>query len=144
MHPTPEKRRSKGGRTSGTPPPGLPAIETMLPLMLTQVNRGQISLKRLVVVASENPAKAFNFYPRKGVIQVGSDADLVIIDLGLEKIVKGSELHAKTNWTPLEEWQVKGVPLVTILRGEVIIDEDEIVASPGYGDFIQASACAGV
>ena len=74
-------------------PPGLTGVETMLPLLLTQVNRGRISLARMVDATSVRPAQILNLHPRKGAIQVGSDADLVVVDLGREYEIQGRNPH---------------------------------------------------
>jgi dihydroorotase-like cyclic amidohydrolase len=117
-------------------PPGLPGIETMLALMLTKVNSGLMSISRLVEALSENPAKIFGFYPRKGIIRVGSDADLTIVDLNLSYKISGAELHSKIDWTPFEGVEIKGLPVMSIVRGMVVMKDGEIVSSEGHGTFI--------
>lgn len=117
-------------------PPGLPAIESMLPLLLTAVREGKTELARVVEAASVNPAKRLDLYPEKGCISVGSDADLVIIDLKQEKTIRGDESLAKTHWTPYEDWKTIGAPVTTIVRGIPVYHEGEIVADPGLGRFI--------
>jgi dihydroorotase (multifunctional complex type) len=117
-------------------PPGLPAIDSMLPLLLTAVSEGKTELARIVEVASCTPAKRLGLYPEKGSINVGSDADLVILDLKQEKIIRGDESLAKTHWTPYEGWKTIGAPVTTIVRGTPVYHEGEIVAAPGLGRFI--------
>jgi len=117
-------------------PPGLPAIESMLPLLLTAVSEGKTELARIDEAASVNPAKRLGLYPRKGCIKVGSDADLVIVDLKQEKIIKGDESLAKTHWTPYEGWKTIGTPVTTIIHGIPVFHEGMIVAEPGIGRFI--------
>lgn len=117
-------------------PPGLPAIESMLPLLLTAVNEGKTRLSRIVEAASVNPAKRLGLYPGKGCIRLGSDADLVIVDLKQEKIIRGDESLAKTHWTPYEGWKTIGAPVTTIVRGTPVYNEGLIVAEPGLGRFI--------
>ncbi|MCW4051330.1 MAG: dihydroorotase family protein [Candidatus Bathyarchaeota archaeon] len=119
-------------------PPGLPAIESMLPLLLTRVNEGVLELSRLVEAASVNPAKVIGQYPRKGCISVGSDADLVIVDLNAEKVIRGKDSKAKTHWTPFEGWKVKGLPVATFVRGIETFVDGEIVGKPGQGRFLPA------
>ena len=82
------------------------------------------------------PAKSFGFYPRKGIIRIGSDADLTIVDLKLRRKISGAKLHSKTNWTPFEGVEVKGLPVMSIVRGMVIMKDGEIVSSEGHGTFI--------
>ena len=117
-------------------PPGLPAIESMLPLLLTAVQEGKTELSKIVEATSANPAKRLGLYPRKGVIRVGSDADLVIVDPKLEKTIRGDELLAKTHWTPYEGWKTVGAPIMTIVQGVLVYHEGSIVADPGCGRFI--------
>jgi allantoinase len=121
-------------------PPGLPGVETMLPLLLTQANQARIDLRRLIELTSENPAKAFKMYPRKGVIRIGSDADIAVVDLHKRWRIKGDDLRSKVRWTPFEDWDVRGRVTMTVIRGAVVYDaEGESFAKPGHGNFIPAS-----
>ena len=95
-----EEEKKRGVDNIWKSPPGLPAIESMLPLLLTAVNGGRLGLERLFECASTNPAKVIGLYPRKGVIKVGSDADLVVIDMEGESVIRGENAKAKTQWTP--------------------------------------------
>ncbi|MBT6604050.1 amidohydrolase family protein, partial [Candidatus Bathyarchaeota archaeon] len=117
-------------------PPGLPAIESMLSLLLTAVNEGRLGLERLFECASTNPAKVIGLYPRKGTIKVGSDADLVVIDREKESVIRGENAKTKTHWTPYEGWEVKGVPVATYVRGIETYVDGEIVGEPGQGRFL--------
>ena len=117
-------------------PPGLPAIESMLSLFLTAVKEGKTELSRIVDATSVNPAKRLGLYPEKGCIKVGSNADLVIVDLEKERTIRGEESFAKTHWTPYEGWKTVGAPVTTIVRGIPVFHEGEIVAEPGIGRFI--------
>ena len=96
---------------------GFPSrVEGLLPMMLSEgVNAGRITLERLAQVASENPARIFGLYPRKGVIQVGADADLVVVDLDREATITASLLHTATPWTIYEGRRVRGWPVMTLL-----------------------------
>jgi allantoinase len=115
---------------------GIPSIETMLPIVLSEgVNKGRITIGKAAKVLSENPAKRFGLYPKKGHIAVGADGDFVIVDLSMEKKVKASDLHYKVCWTPYEGWIFKGWPTVTILRGQVVAKEGQILAKEGSARF---------
>jgi dihydroorotase len=116
--------------------PGFPGVETSVSLLLTQVNEGRLSLMTYVKLASENPARLFNFYPRKGTIQIGSDADLTIVDMEKEGVISKEELHSKSKITPFDGWKVKGLPVYTIVRGNVVMKEGEIVGKPN-GELIK-------
>lgn len=117
-------------------PPGLPAIESMLPLLLTAVHEGKTGLDRVIEACSVNPARRLGLYPRKGCLAVGSDADFVVVDLGQERTIRGDESFAKTHWTPYEGWRTVGAPVSTVVGGVPVYDEGVIVAEPGVGRFI--------
>ena len=117
---------------------GVPAIETMLPILLSEgVNKHRITLPTLQRVCCENPAKIFGFYPRKGVIREGADADLVMIDLELRKKVRAAELHQKVDWTPYEGRMVKGWPVLTLRHSQTLYEDNQVVAKPGDAEFLQ-------
>lgn len=119
---------------------GVPAIETMLPVLLSEgVNKRRLSLSTLQRVCSESPAKIFGIYPRKGSIRKGADADLTIVDLKARRKVRAENLHYKVGWTPYEGWTMKGWPILTMRRGEVIYEDEQVVGKPGYAEFIPMS-----
>lgn len=121
-------------------PGGMPIIEHVLPLLLTEVNAGRLSLERVIALCATNPARLAGFYPRKGVIAVGADADLVVLDLARQHTITAANSHYKCGWTPLEGRQVRGLPRLTILRGRVIVDDGEVLAEPGSGRFVVRDA----
>jgi dihydroorotase-like cyclic amidohydrolase len=92
-----------------------------------------------VSLLCENPARIFGIYPQKGVIQVGSDADVVIVDMAKESVIKAKELHSKHKHTPYDGLKVKGVPVLTMVRGEVIVENGKVIGKPGYGKFVTPS-----
>lgn len=116
---------------------GLPGIETMLPILLSEgVNKGRLTLENLCSILCKRPAKIFGLYPRKGAIMVGSDADLTVIDLKRKRKVRSGELHHKCGWTPYEGMTLAGWPTMTILRGEVVAENGEIKGKSGFGKFV--------
>jgi dihydroorotase-like cyclic amidohydrolase len=117
--------------------PGAIGVQTMLPLMLTSVNEGRLSLCKMVELTSMNPAKIFNLYPRKGIIQLGSDADLVIVDMDRKGTIRAEDQHSKMPFTPYDGWEVQGIPEITILRGEVAARDGEPTVTPGYGEWLR-------
>jgi len=121
-------------------PSGLPGVETLLPLMLTQVQKERLSLQRMVEATSEIPAKIFRLYPRKGAILIGSDADLVLVNLKRKELIRGEILHSKIDWTPFEKWKVKGIPIMTIVRGKKVMEDGEIMCKQGHGNFVESNA----
>ncbi|MGA2972217.1 MAG: dihydroorotase family protein [Candidatus Bathyarchaeia archaeon] len=119
---------------------GVPAIETMLPVLLSEgVNKRQLSLITLQRVCCENPARIFGFYPRKGAIQKGADADLVIVDLKIKRKVKAEALHYKVGWTPYEGWTLRGWPILTMRRGEPLYEDEQVIGKPGAANFLHMS-----
>lgn len=133
-----EGEKERGWDDIWESPPGLPAVETMLPLLLTKVNEGALELGTLIDAASANPAKVMGQFPRKGCIRVGSDADLVLVDMKMQRVIRGEGLHGKTKWTPFEGWRTRGAPVATYVRGVEAYVDGEAVASPGHGVFLSA------
>lgn len=121
---------------------GFPGVETALPLMLTEVNGGRLTLNDYVRWASENPARAWGLYPRKGAVTVGADADLVLVDMSRESVIRAEALHSKSKLTPFDGAKVKGVPVCTIVRGQVVMRDGEVVGRPGWGRLTTASPAA--
>jgi dihydroorotase-like cyclic amidohydrolase len=119
---------------------GVPAIETMLPVLLSEgVNKSRLSLSDMQRVCCEKPARIFGFFPRKGIIRKGADADLVIVDLKIKKKVRAEQLHYRVGWTPYEGRVLKGWPVLTMLRGEIVFQEGEVVGKPGSAQFLPMS-----
>ena len=117
-------------------PFGTPQLEHYLSVFLTAVNHGELSLSQLVRATCTNPARIVNVYPRKGTIRVGADADLVLIDMKKEKTLSNKRLYTKVGWSPYEGKKVKGVPIMTFVRGEPVMENGDVVAKPGNGKFI--------
>ena len=92
------------------------------------------------VVLAENPARVFGLYPRKGVIRIGADADLLIIDPDYEGTLRASDLHGNAGVTLYEGWKVQGRPWMTLLRGQVVLNQGKVEQKPGYGQYL---ACTG-
>lgn len=103
--------------------------------MLNGVNDGWLSLERLAEVTSENSARIFGLYPKKGAIRVGSDADMVMVDLDKEITIRNEDQITQCGWTPYDGYKVKGVPTMSILRGQVIMEDGEVVSQKGYGEY---------
>jgi dihydroorotase (multifunctional complex type) len=117
-------------------PGGEPQIQDYLRLFLTEVNRGRITLDQVVRITSYNPARIFGVYPRKGVIQAGSDADLVIVDLNKEETIRNDSTYTKVGWTPYDGRKVKGVPVLTMVRGKIVMENGNVLGKPGDGGFV--------
>jgi dihydropyrimidinase len=118
-------------------PNGGPGLENRLQMIHEfGVRAGRISLNRMVELLSTNPAKLFGLYPRKGTIAVGSDADLVVFDPEQRVTISAATHHSKTDYNLFEGTEVTGTPELVLLRGNVLVEGDELVASSGIGQFV--------
>jgi len=119
-------------------PNGGPGLENRLQMIHEfGVRQGRISLNRMVELLSTNPAKHFGLYPRKGTIAVGSDADIVVFDPERKVTISASTHHSKCDYNLYEGTEVTGSPEVVLLRGNVLVEGDELVAEPGIGQFVK-------
>jgi dihydropyrimidinase len=118
---------------------GFPGVATLLPVLLsTGVNENRINLVNVAEVTSYNTARIFGMYPRKGIIEEGSDADLVVIDLSMKKRVSPEILQSQSDYTIYNGWVLQGWPILTMVRGEVIMEYGEVNQSTlGYGKFVK-------
>ena len=125
---------------NGEPIPfGAPSIETIVPLVFSEgVVKRNLPIWWMARMMAENPARIFGLYPRKGVIQPGSDADLLIIDPDAEATIKAQNHQSTTGYTPYEDWKVSGKPWMTMLRGRVLLNDGKLEQQPGSGEFIAA------
>ncbi|HVD26571.1 MAG TPA: dihydropyrimidinase [Gaiellaceae bacterium] len=118
-------------------PNGGPGLENRLHMIHEfGVRAGRISLNRMVELLATNPAKLFGLYPRKGTIAVGSDADIVVFDPEKKLTISAAAHHSKIDYNLYEGAEVTGSPEVVLLRGNVLVENDELVASPGIGQFV--------
>jgi dihydropyrimidinase len=118
-------------------PNGGPGLENRLHMIHEFGARaGRISLNRMVELLSTSPAKLFGLYPRKGTIAVGSDADIVVFDPERKHTIAASTHHSRVDYNLYEGTEVTGSPEVVLLRGNVLVENDELVASPGIGQFV--------
>ena len=134
------KEKEAGLKDIWLAPAGAPNVEWMLPLMLDQVNKGRLLIEKLVELLCENPARRFGVYPKKGIIQVGSDADIVVVDMKAWKKITWEQMFTKGKATAriYEGREVQGFPVMTMVRGKTIMKEhkmrDEIF---GWGRFVR-------
>lgn len=120
--------------------PGIPGVETMVPILVSEgLNKGRLSLSRFVEVTSRNAAIHYGIYPKKGSLELGSDADFTVIDLEREYTVDEKKTESMAKYNPLHGMKLKGKPIGTIVRGKVIFDEENggIVGDAGYGKFVK-------
>jgi dihydropyrimidinase len=119
---------------------GLSNLQEYLPMMFSEGVLGErITLEQFVAVTSTNAAKLFGMYPRKGTIQVGSDADIVIWDPTLKKTIRDEDQLSNVGYSTYSGWEVTGFPITTIRRGEVVYEDGQVIAQPGSGKFVPGS-----
>ncbi|MDF2797305.1 MAG: dihydroorotase, multifunctional complex type [Devosia sp.] len=128
------KRRGHNNIFEGQP--GMPANETMVPLMLNLVASGELGLERMAELTSEAPARLYGLYPKKGAIEIGSDADFTIVDIGRSWTISADNLIGKTGWTPFEGVPVVGAVAKTVIRGAVIAEAGRPVGEPAGARFV--------
>lgn len=115
---------------------GMPHIEFLVNGLMNGVNKGWVSLANAVRALGEKPARIYKLFPRKGVIQIGSDADLVIVDMNKELKVTRDALITKTGWSSFEGMTLKGNPVLTMVRGEIVAQDRKVLGKPGDGVFV--------
>lgn len=119
--------------------PGIPGVETMVPILVSEgLNKGRLSLSRFVEVTSRNAAIHYGIYPKKGAMEIGSDADFTVIDLDYEWEIDQEKTYSMAKYTPLHGMKLKGKPVQTIVRGQVVYDDASggIVGQAGYGQYV--------
>jgi dihydropyrimidinase len=132
------EQKGVNGRDFQVVPNGGPGIENRLHMLHEfGVRTGRITLNRFVELTSTNVAKLFGLYPRKGTIAVGSDADIVVWDPEKELTISSETHHTNVNYNLFEGTKVTGAPEVVIVRGKVIVENDELVGQPGDGQFVK-------
>ena len=119
-------------------PNGGPGIENRMHLLHHfGVNAGRFSMSRLVELTSTNVAKQFGMFPKKGTIAVGSDADIVVWDPKKQLTISAATQHSNVDYNLYEGTEVTGAPAVVLVRGEVVVEGDALVAKPGHGQFLK-------
>ena len=106
-------------------PSGMPGVQTLLPVMLDHVNKGKLKIEQLIKLVCENPCNLFGI-KNKGYIKENYDADLTIIDMNKEVVIKDSWIESKCGWTPFNNYKVKGFPIATIINGEIVMENGRL------------------
>ncbi len=121
-------------------PMGMPGLETLMPVTYTHgVLKNRLSLEEMVAKLSTNPAKIMGLYPRKGAIEVGADADLAIIHPASTMKVDCETMETNADWSPFNGWDLAGFSRTTLSRGDVIVDDYEVVGKEGRGKWLPRS-----
>ena len=111
-------------------PSGMPGVQTLVPIMLTHVNNGNLSIERFVDLTSHGPCRVFQI-KQKGRIAAGYDADFTIVDLAAKRTITNDWIESRCGWTPYDQMPVQGWPIGTIIRGNTVMWDDEIIGTAG-------------
>jgi dihydropyrimidinase len=134
---TRQQKLDRGDRFDRVPS-GLPGVETSLALIHSQgVDRGRFGPGLMVAAMSANPARIFGLYPRKGCLQEGSDADMVIFDPQEEFVISAGDLHMRTDFSPYQGMSGRGAVTMTLLRGRIIARDGHYCGSDGDGNYLR-------
>jgi len=112
-------------------PSGMPGVQTLAPVMLTHVNEGRLSLARFVDLTSAGPQRVFQI-AEKGRIALGYDADFTIVDMKARRLIRSEDQATRCAWTPFDGFEAQGWPMATIIRGQIVMRDGEIV-TPSSG-----------
>jgi dihydroorotase len=117
----PHTREEKTRNDIWTVDCGFPGVETQMPLMLTEINRGRATIRDYVRWSADNPAKLWGLYPRKGTLSVGSDADIAIVDMNRRWNIDDAKIQSHSKISPWQGWQCSALPIHTIVRGQFVM-----------------------
>ncbi len=135
------RRKEKKTGTIWSSAAGFPGTGAILPVLLSEGHhRRGLPLERIVELTSLNPARIFGLHPRKGHLGVGADADLVVVDLARERVCDGTTFQSHADYSLYDGWTLRGWPVLTMLRGEVIAEEGRVVGRPGAGRYLARTA----
>lgn len=130
------EQKSLGDEDFTKIPNGVAGTEVIIPILFTEgYRKGRLTLQKLVQVTSTNAAKAYNLYPRKGTIAIGSDADFYLLDPDKKVRLTADNLHSRIDYSIYEDFIAEGYPIMTVSRGEVIFEDGQITADRGRGKF---------
>ncbi|WP_440412358.1 dihydropyrimidinase [Neorhizobium petrolearium] len=134
----PQGKLTPKGRTSFRwVPNGIPGVGARLPILFSEgVMKGRIDINKFVAVTSTNHAKTYGLYPRKGTIAVGADADIAIWDPELRQVLTHSMLADGSDYTPYEGLEITGWPILTMVRGKVVVRDGQLAAEKGGGTYL--------
>jgi dihydroorotase len=117
--------------------PGIPGLETLLPLLLTKVNEQRISLDEVVRLTTRNPAELFHLQGQ-GLLREGYDANITVVDMKRNATIDSSQFRSKGKYSPFHKWSVKGMPVKTFVNGKLMMDESEIVGEVGSAKILRS------
>jgi len=121
---------------------GLPGVETTLTMMLHATHRRWITIEHVVDVLCERPARLYGFYPRKGALAPGADADVVLVDPERPRVLANDQVVSKAGWTPYAGMKVVGGPVMTFSRGRLVARDGRPQGEPGWGRWLPGAGAA--
>jgi dihydroorotase len=133
--------REEKARPYPASPSGMPGVQTLVPVMLTHVNEGRLTLERFVDLTSHGPQRVFGLAD-KGRVAEGFDADLTLIDMKARRTITHGQMATRSGWTPFDGFEAKGWPVATIIRGKIVMRDDEVVAQ-GQGEPVRFNETLG-
>ena len=110
-------------------PSGMPGVQTLVPLMLNHINNGKLTLERFADMVCHNPQRIYNI-DKKGRLEEGYDADLTIVDMNAKRTITNEWGQSKCGWTPFDGMDVQGWPMMTVIAGQIVMKDDEIIGEP--------------
>jgi dihydroorotase-like cyclic amidohydrolase len=128
--------KDKGLQSVWEAPFGIPGVETTTRLLLDGTARGKLPISEVARVRSENAARIYGLADKKGFIQAGYDADLIIVDLEKKETLTDAGVVSKCGWTPYRGRTVQGDVVLTMVRGNVVMEGGEVIGRPGWGRFV--------
>lgn len=117
--------------------PGIPGLETLLPLLLTKVNEGQLAVRDLVRLTAEKPSEIFHLR-KEGFLKEGYNANITVVDLHRRGKIDASEFYSKAKYSPFDGWHVKGMPVKVFVNGRLVMDESKVVADAKAGRILHS------
>ena len=128
------EQKATGAEDFTRVPYGVPGLETEMPVIYSEgVGHDRISLQTFVAAFSTNPARIFGLYPQKGTIAVGSDADMVLFDPAGRGVVDERQLHSRAGYDPFNGFALRGMPVLTLSRGDVVARRGRLESEAGRG-----------
>ncbi len=134
--PFPKQEKEAGLDDIWKAPFGIPGIETTTRVLLDGMADGRVDISQIARVRSENPARIYGLSHRKGFLLPGYDADIIIVDLETEEVLKNEDVISKCKWTPFAGRRIKGDIVMTMVRGKVVMQAGKIAAKEGWGKFV--------
>jgi dihydroorotase (multifunctional complex type) len=138
--PYPRQEKEAGLEDIWRAPFGIPGVETAISILLDGVALGKWTLSRVAEVRSEKPATIYGLIGQKGFLRVGSDADLILVDMKRKRRLEDGQILSKCGWTPYHGREMAGDVVLTMVRGKVVMRDGKVIGEPGWGKFVTRRA----